>query len=109
MKKSITPAELEAMLCSNRNVQILDVRLPQDRTPVTHDVPGACWRDPNQADSWSSEISAGVPVVVYCVHGLRVSQGVQQKLSSLGFDASILEGGIDAWEAHVERASPKVD
>ncbi len=108
MKKSVTSAELEAMLSSNPTVQVLDVRLPEDRAPVAHDVPGARWRDPNQADSWSEEISADRPVVVYCVHGLRVSQGVQQKLSGLGFDASILEGGIDAREAHIERASPTV-
>lgn len=104
MEKALAPAELEKMLNAGESIQVLDVRLTEDRVPVAHDVPGACWRDPDKVEEWAGKIDKNHPVVVYCVHGLRVSRSVRQKLSDRGYDASILEGGIDAWQEHVKSA-----
>jgi rhodanese-related sulfurtransferase len=38
-------------------------------------------------------------VVVYCVHGHEVSNGVVARLRDLGLEALLLEGGIEAWKA----------
>ena len=101
MKDVVTPAELEVMLNDDAAIQVFDVRLIEDRTPVTHTVPGAHWRDPNDVGKWSDEIDPKRPVVVFCVHGLRVSQAVQQELVNRRFEASILEGGIDGWQEYI--------
>ena len=101
MKDAVTPAELAAMFDNDGAVQVFDVRLVEDRVPVTHAVPGARWRDPNDLSKWADEIDPNLPVVVFCVHGLRVSQAVRQELVNRGFEASIVEGGIDAWQDYV--------
>lgn len=36
-------------------------------------------------------------VVVYCVHGHEVSQGVCATLRAIGVDAAYLEGGVEGW------------
>lgn len=102
MKEAVSPAELAAELSSGSDIQVLDVRLAEDRTPVVHYIPGACWRDPNNVEKWAGEIDLRRRVVVFCVHGLRVSKGVRQALAERGFDAYILNGGIDAWEAYAK-------
>lgn len=101
MKESITVAELETMLARGDDLSVLDVRLVVDRAPVEHPIPGAEWRDPERVQAWGGELEHGRPVVVFCVHGLRVSRGVRQQLFEKGIDAAILEGGIDAWQQHV--------
>ncbi|MDX1512996.1 MAG: rhodanese-like domain-containing protein [Gammaproteobacteria bacterium] len=109
MNTSITPVELDAMLSDVTPVQIFDVRLKEDLAPVTHPVPGATWRDPARVREWSDEIDPKRPVVVFCVHGLRVSRGVREALAELGFVASILEGGIDAWQEHAGQTAGRSD
>ena len=97
MQSKITPAELKALLEEHNAVRVLDVRLVEDRTPVEHSIPGAEWRDPGEVAHWQSEIVKGETVVVYCVHGHRVSQGVCAALSEGGHRVSYLEGGIVGW------------
>ena len=63
-------------------------------------------------------------MVVYCVHGHEVSQGVAKALEEQGLLASYLEGGVEAWKAQggpldrkpagaatrwVTRERPKID
>jgi len=62
-------------------------------------------------------------VVVYCVHGHEVSQGVTRALRTAGVDAAYLEGGIAGWtekrlptrrivgssDKWVTREHPKID
>lgn len=107
MKTTMGPAELASKLNDDARPQVFDVRLGEDRAPVTHEIPGASWRDPNRVDAWSDEIDRSRPVVVFCVHGLRVSQGVRRVLEEKGFEASILEGGIDAWQEYMDTSAPR--
>ena len=39
------------------------------------------------------------PCVVYCVHGHEVSRDAAEALCAAGFDARLLEGGIEGWRA----------
>jgi adenylyltransferase/sulfurtransferase len=57
----------------------------------------------------ASEIDcpAGVPVVVYCHHGIR-SMTAARALEQLGFlDVHSLAGGIDAWSEQVDPRVPR--
>src|SRR5207302_4006558 len=53
---------------------------------------GALRTDAEQIASWGTTLPAAASVVVYCVHGSEVSQGVAKAVG-----AKYLEGGIEAW------------
>lgn len=46
------------------------------------------------------------PIVVLCHHGVRSLYGAEY-LRSLGFRATSMEGGIDAWAAQVDPSLPR--
>jgi len=105
MNTKISPSELKDLLDAGASVKVLDVRLVEDRTPVDHPVPGAEWRDPGQVNRWGKEIGADDTVVVFCVYGHRVSQGVCAALREKGLRASYLEGGIEGWGELIRSAA----
>ena len=79
---------------------VMDVR----RTPAfkasTEMIAGALRRDPDQVASWAPELPKAGKVIVYCVHGHDVSQGVAKALNARGIAARYLEGGIEeGWKA----------
>jgi rhodanese-related sulfurtransferase len=60
-------------------------------------VVGAIRCNPEELAAWRHGRTDCRPVVVYCVHGREVSQGVAETLRGLGIDARYLAGGIGAW------------
>jgi hypothetical protein len=52
-------------------------------------------RDPAAVTSWEKELFPASTVVVYCVHGHDVSQGVAQQLRDTGIAARYLDGGLE--------------
>ncbi len=62
-------------------------------------LPAAIWRDPHAVEQWAVGLPPGCSLVVYCVHGHEVSQGVRDALRRRGVMASIIEGGIEGWRA----------
>ncbi len=94
----ITPTALKDLLDNRVPMKVLDVRLEKDRTPIDHPIPGAEWRNPEAVNRWIAELSSSETVVVYCVHGHRVSQGVCAALRAAGIEARYLEEGIVGWE-----------
>jgi thiosulfate sulfurtransferase len=98
MKHGVTLEELRHWLDAGRNLAILDVRKKADYDADTVMLQQAQWMDPERVVEWSTALAEGVPVVVYCVHGHAVSQGVANHLRASGFDVSLLEGGIEAWK-----------
>ena len=102
MERTVSPTDLEAMLAGagpSVRPALLDVRRRPAFEADPRVIPGAVWKDPQAVETWAAELPAGAPVVVYCVHGHEVSRGVVDRLRGLGFDAALVEGGIEAWEA----------
>ena len=76
---------------------VIDIR----RGPAFADdewmIPGAVRRAPEEIERWGREIGFGSPVIVYCAHGLEVSQSAAANLREMGVAARYLEGGIAGW------------
>ncbi len=99
MERTLSPADARALLAGPAPVTLLDVRRRQAFEADPRVVPGAVWRDPRAVDAWAAGLPAGASVVVYCVHGHEVSNGVVDRLRDLGLDAALIEGGIEDWKA----------
>jgi rhodanese-related sulfurtransferase len=113
---AIAPAALAKSLSSVRPPLVIDVRRNERFFESGEMIDGALHRDPAGAEQWKSTLPANAEVVVYCVHGHEVSQGVAKTLG-----ARYLEGGIEAWTGPrqskpkgaatrwVTRERPKID
>jgi rhodanese-related sulfurtransferase len=99
MKRTLTCALLKALITDRARIALLDVRRRPAFEAEPGLIPGAVWRDPEQVDRWAALMNPDRPVVVYCVHGHEVSQGVVDRLRDLALEALLLEGGIEAWKA----------
>ncbi len=99
MERALSPVGLEALLRGPVQVTLIDVRRRPAFEADPRVIPGAVWRDPHAVDAWAMELPAGMPVVVYCVHGHEVSNGVVDHLRSRGVDAALVEGGVEGWKA----------
>jgi rhodanese-related sulfurtransferase len=95
---SIEPLSLHSQLGAAHAPLVLDVR----RAPAFESderIIAAALRPAGELLAWAQAHARGRPLVAYCVHGHEVSQQAAQALSRAGFDASYLEGGIEAWRA----------
>ena len=94
---SISPADLLDLLHSASAPPIFDVR----RTPAfdadSRMLASAQRGAPDDVAGWGRLIPAGQSVVVYCVYGHEVSQGVAAALREARVNARYLEGGITRW------------
>ncbi len=108
MSKTLTPDELRRELASATPPLVIDVRRAEDREAAPEGgpegIPGADWRAPALLEDWAGGIPAGAEVVVYCVRGGGVSQGVQAALTERGVRARYVEGGLAAWAATAQKA-----
>ena len=68
---------------------------------------GSSWRDPSEVSTWAAELPKNSPIVVYCVHGHEVSQGVATQLNELGYESVYLEGGIEGWREAAGEIEPR--
>ena len=112
MDASITPAALQQALRSSNPPLVVDVRKNAAFLAAPDMVRGALRRDPERL----GPLPRADDVVVYCVHGHEVSQGVAKALG-----ARYLEGGIEHWDGErmakpagaatcwVTRERPKID
>ena len=99
MERTLSVHDLKALLAGGCGVSLVDVRRFGAREAEPRAIPGAVWRDPDQVDVWARELPRDRPVVAYCVHGHEVSAGVVERLRALGFEAALLHGGFEAWQA----------
>lgn len=93
----ISPQELHNSIGTAAAPLIVDVRRREDFDADDVQIVGAIRRLPGEVGQWRDEIPVGRRVVVYCVRGHNVSQGVAGALATAGLDAGYLEGGITAW------------
>ena len=93
----ITVSELRAALAGSAPPLVIDVRKRAAFLEATQTISGALRRESATVDAWKSALPASGSIVVYCVHGHEVSQGVASALAEHGLTARYLEGGIAAW------------
>jgi rhodanese-related sulfurtransferase len=100
---SISPQDLYARLGTKAAPVVVDVRSPADFAKAQMLIISARRHPPDEIDRWRNDLPFGKPVVVYCVHGHHVSQGVAVALVAAGINAVYLDGGILSW---VEQGLP---
>ncbi len=120
---AIAPEAACAMLHAFPGPQLLDIRREEAFAKGEFSLPGALRRDPETTAAWANRLDPHRPVIVACVWGHNVSQGVAYELAARGLDARYLDGGLMGWKAMglptapkpkppsvwVTRARPKVD
>ena len=89
---AIQPAALRQAIGSDQPPLVIDVRRNERFREASDVIHGALRRDPERVEEWAKTLPSSAAVVVYCVHGHEVSQGVAKALG-----AKYLEGGIEAW------------
>ena len=94
---SVSPRDLFDLLYSASAPLIFDVRRTAAFNADSRMLVLAQRGAPDHVDEWGRQIPAGRPVVVYCVYGHEVSQGVARALRESGIDARYLAGGITGW------------
>ena len=95
---SIDPLKLYSRLGAPDSPLVVDVRrdkaFAEDATMIA-----AAVRPGEDLVAFAKQHAARRAIVAYCVHGHEVSQEAARALSSAGYLASYLEGGIAAWVA----------
>jgi rhodanese-related sulfurtransferase len=99
MDVSLSPLQLKSALASAAPPLVLDVRQRAAFIAAVDVVAGALRRDPEQVAQWGAQLPTQASIVVYCVHGHRVSQNVAASLRGLGLRARILDAGIEGWRS----------
>jgi len=97
MDASITHEALRIALSGSTPPLVIDVRRNERFHEAKDLICGARRGDPQRVAEWSKTLPAAARIVVYCVHGHEVSQGVAKALATAGFEARYLEGGIELW------------
>src|SRR5215472_13369327 len=107
MVRQISVQQLAAKLAAGEAVCLVDVRQPWEHETAA--LPGSLLVPLDQLTLRAEDIrpAKGVPVVVYCHHGIR-SQSAAVLLEHLGFpDVVSLTGGIDAWSLLIDPKVPR--
>jgi adenylyltransferase/sulfurtransferase len=94
---SVSPRVLASLL--GEDITLIDVREPWEVEIGA--LPGAVAAPLGGLEDALDGLDRSRPVIVYCHHGIR-SARARDLLVSRGFDASHLDGGIDAWSRDVD-------
>jgi rhodanese-related sulfurtransferase len=101
----IEVGELQRLLHSGADVQLLDVRDGWEAALAR--LPGAILMPLPELEKRLQELDRDKPTVVYCHHGIR-SLHAALALRSRGFaSACSLRGGIDRWSLEVDPSVPR--
>ena len=88
----LSPAELQRWRQDGKAFLLLDVRTDEETVHIPM----------NLIPLRSNELPDGLPIVVYCHHGIR-SLHTAMYLADAGFETLYnLQGGIDAWAAQID-------
>jgi rhodanese-related sulfurtransferase len=98
---SLSPPALADLLGRPDAPLLLDVRRPERFAESAWMLPGALHCPPAQVPGFARSRRAQA-VVVYCAHGHEISREAAGTLRAAGWDARVLEGGIDGPEAGVD-------
>jgi rhodanese-related sulfurtransferase len=95
---SVSSQELYACLGTAAAPVLVDVRRAEAFGADGAVIIGAMHQPPESVPDWCADLPKNRRVVVYCVHGHEVSQGVAKTLQNAGIKAAYLEGGIAGWK-----------
>ena len=98
MQRTIAADELRQLIASDAGITVVDVRKPHDYEADPVRIPGASRQLPDRVDEWMRDLADDREIVVYCVHGHAVSNGVLDRLLSAGYRARLIDGGLEAWK-----------
>jgi rhodanese-related sulfurtransferase len=104
MERTIKPDTLKAAMADKH---LIDVRRKTDRDASPEQLPGATWHDPEKIAEWVKTLPRDKRIVLYCVRGGSVSNGVVDTLHAAGLDACFIEGGIEGWKAAGGAVAPR--
>jgi rhodanese-related sulfurtransferase len=98
---SITPEDLQALLVSNQNVLLFDVRQPLDLLGDSVIIPGARWLAPQEVLENPSLIPTESDLVLYCTcPSDKTSRSILRRVLAMGWRRiKFLKGGLDGWRA----------
>ena len=104
--EEITAVELKNKLDNNQDVQIIDVREPNENAVAS--IPNAKLIPLGEVIKRISEIDSTRETVVHCKGGGRSARAIEE-LRRAGFQGSLknLKGGITAWSNDVDPSVPK--
>ena len=96
----LSPAELQRWRQDGKAFLLLDVRTDEETAICA--LPDSIHIPMNLIPLRSNELPDGLPIVVYCHHGIR-SLHTAMHLADAGFETLYnLQGGIDAWAAQID-------
>lgn len=96
----LSPAELQRWRQDGKAFLLLDVRTDEETAVCA--LPDSIHIPMNLIPLRSNELPDGLPIVVYCHHGIR-SLHTAMYLADAGFETLYnLQGSIDAWAAQID-------
>src|SRR5579863_5537817 len=101
-RHTITPQALQALLASNQNVLVFDVRQPLDLLGDSVVIPGAQWIAPDEVRANPSLLTKERDLIVYCTcPSDKTSRVILRRALAIGFlRIRLLKGGLDGWRAN---------
>jgi rhodanese-related sulfurtransferase len=99
---TITPEALNALLASNQEVLIIDVRQPLDLLGDAVIIPGAQWLAPEEVCANPSVLPKERDLIVYCTcPSDKTSRIILHRALATGFSRiKFLKGGLDGWRTN---------
>ena len=96
---TITPEVLHALLATNQEVLVIDVRQPLDLLGDSFIIPGAQWFAPEEVRANPSLLPKERDLIVYCTcPSDKTSRTVLGRALAMGFSRiKFLKGGLDGW------------
>ncbi len=103
----ISSVDLARLLSSGPAPRIIDVHKAPAFEAAQERIATAIWRSPEDVAIWWRDLPADEEIIVYCVHGHEVSQGVTEYLRRQGLSARYLQGGIEGFVESGGTTAPK--
>lgn len=103
MAHEISVKELKKKIDLKEKFILLDVRTKQEIEIAK--IKNSVWMPLSDLEQRYLELDKSKEIVVYCHHGSR-SLAAAKFLSSKGYNAKSLSGGIDAWSCEVDDSIP---
>jgi rhodanese-related sulfurtransferase len=99
---SITAEALHALLASNQQVLVIDVRQPLDLLGDSVIIAGAQWLAPDEVRANPSLLPKERDLIVYCTcPSDKTSRIILRRALAKGFlRIKLLKGGLDSWRAN---------